>query len=81
MGPRNGGPVGEPLEGHDGALTAVAFSRDSGLLAATAGDGTIRVWDVLRPAAACDLVRDSVTRAEADEQAPPGWTDSACRLR
>ncbi|NUR31683.1 MAG: hypothetical protein HOV83_38565 [Catenulispora sp.] len=46
--PAAGGPVGEPLTGHDGAVTAVAATvMDERPHAVTLGrDGTVRLWDL-----------------------------------
>ncbi|MEU4218348.1 hypothetical protein [Actinoplanes sp. NPDC026623] len=38
--------AGDPLTGHTGAVNAIAFSRDNGILATTGTDQTVRLWDV-----------------------------------
>jgi WD40 repeat protein len=37
-------PVGYPLTGHQGTVSAVAFSSDGTLLATCDLDGTVRLW-------------------------------------
>ncbi|OBT60675.1 hypothetical protein VE03_09889, partial [Pseudogymnoascus sp. 23342-1-I1] len=39
------GTLQETLEGHSGAVSSVAFSRDSKLLASASYDNTVKVWD------------------------------------
>ena len=41
--PRSGLPIGEPLVGHTGPVTGVAYSPE-GTLASAGADGTIRLW-------------------------------------
>jgi WD40 repeat protein len=40
--------VGEPLEGHDGAILVVVVSVDGSLIASGGADGTLRYEDLLR---------------------------------
>jgi WD40 repeat protein len=41
-----GQPVGEPLAGHSGVVTAVSFSGDGSTLASSSIDGTVTLYDV-----------------------------------
>src|SRR4030095_1335986 len=38
-------PIGQPLVGHTGGVTALAFSRDGKILASGSHDKTIILWD------------------------------------
>ena len=40
------GAIVRSLPGHDGKLTGAAFSSDGSMLATTAGDGLLKVWDL-----------------------------------
>ena len=44
-----GQPVGEPLTGHTGGVTAVAVGRagDRDVIVSGGDDGTVRVWDAV----------------------------------
>ncbi len=39
-------PVGEPLRGHSGTVTAIAYSPDGSLLAIASDDPTVRLWEM-----------------------------------
>jgi tetratricopeptide (TPR) repeat protein len=39
-------PLGEPLTGHSGEVSSVAFSPDGNTLASGSHDNTVRLWDV-----------------------------------
>ena len=43
---RDGTPVGEPLQGHDGEVNSIAFSSDSDRAVSGSDDLTVRIWDV-----------------------------------
>jgi WD domain, G-beta repeat len=42
-----GKPIGEPLEGHDDAVSSEAFSPDGKHFVTGSSDGTHRIWDIL----------------------------------
>lgn len=51
------------LSGHSGAVTALRFSRDGGLLASGSADTTLVVWDVVAEAGLCRFKghKDAIT--------------------
>ena len=40
-----GQPVGQPLTGHTGTVSSVAFSPDGHRIVSGSGDNTVRLWD------------------------------------
>ena len=52
VGPDHRHPVGAPLTGHTGGVSAVAAALDGRPVAVTGSDATVRVWDLRTPAPA-----------------------------
>lgn len=41
----SGGPIGEPMAGHEGPVLSVAFSPDGREIVSGSKDGAVRIWD------------------------------------
>jgi WD40 repeat protein len=56
-------PPAQILEGHEGAVSSLAWRADGRLLAShSAVDGTVRLWDVTRTPARCKVLKPLPTR-------------------
>jgi WD40 repeat protein/energy-coupling factor transporter ATP-binding protein EcfA2 len=65
---------GTPLIGHEGLVNSVAFAPDGRALASASADGTIRLWDLTRPASEPRVLRGHVGSVRAIAFAPDGST-------
>jgi WD40 repeat protein len=49
--------IGQPLQGHEGAVWSVAFSPDGAKIVSGSSDQTVRIWDVSTRHSICQLLQ------------------------